>query len=156
MNAAAAATEHAARASYGRLLSWLAWQWRDIAAAEDALAEAFSLALARWPVDGVPSSPDAWLLTTARRALLMQARREKLAQDPAFLALLPAEGDAAPEPEAFPDHRLKLLFICAHPAIDPAIHSALMLQTVLGLDANRIASAYLVKPETMRDRKRHV
>jgi RNA polymerase sigma-70 factor (ECF subfamily) len=152
MNAAAAAAEHAARASYGRLLSWLAWQWRDIAAAEDALAEAFSLALARWPVDGVPSSPDAWLLTTARRALLMQARREKLAQDPAFLALLPAEGDAALEPAAFPDHRLKLLFICAHPAIDPAIHSALMLQTVLGLDANRIASAYLVKPETMSKR----
>ena len=75
---AAAAAEQAARTSYGRLLSWLAWQWRDIAAAEDALAEAFATALARWPVDGVPSSPDSWLLTTAKRTLLMQARREKL------------------------------------------------------------------------------
>ncbi|HEX8956304.1 MAG TPA: DUF6596 domain-containing protein [Burkholderiaceae bacterium] len=153
---AAAAAELAARASYGRLLSWLAWQWRDIAAAEDALAEAFAKALARWPIDGVPSSPDAWLLTTAKRTLLMQARREKLAQDPALLALFPAEGEGnggnAPEAEAFPDHRLKLLFICAHPAIDPAIRSALMLQTVLGLDANRIASAYLVKPGTMTKR----
>ncbi|MBV8635181.1 MAG: RNA polymerase subunit sigma-70 [Burkholderiaceae bacterium] len=149
---AAAAAEQAARASYGRLLSWLAWQWRDIAAAEDALAEAFASALARWPVDGVPSSPEAWLLTTAKRNLLMQARHDKLSQDPALAILFPGEGDAAPEPEAFPDHRLKLLFICAHPAIDPAIHSALMLQTVLGLDANRIASAYLVKPETMTKR----
>lgn len=149
---AAAAAEQAARAGYGRLLSWLAWQWRDIVAAEDALAEAFATALARWPVDGVPSSPEAWLLTTARRQLLMQARRERQAQDPALLALFPDEDGAAPEAQAFPDHRLKLLFICAHPAIDRAIHSALMLQTVLGLDANRIASAYLVKPEAMSKR----
>ena len=60
---------------FSGLLAWLAWQWRDIAAAEDALAEAFALALSRWPIDGVPSAPDAWLLTTARRNLLMAARR---------------------------------------------------------------------------------
>lgn len=150
--AAAAAAEQAARTSYGRLLSWLAWQWRDIAAAEDALAEAFAIALARWPIDGVPSTPESWLLTAAKRNLLMQARREKLGQDPALLSILAEDDGVAPQAPAFPDRRLNLLFICAHPAIDPAIHSALMLQTVLGLDAGRIASAYLVKPETMGKR----
>ena len=63
---AATAAETAARHSYGRLLAWLAWQWRDVAAAEDALAEAFAAALERWPRDGVPASPDAWLPVSAR------------------------------------------------------------------------------------------
>jgi RNA polymerase sigma-70 factor (ECF subfamily) len=149
---AARAAEDAARHSYGRLLSWLAWQWRDIAAAEDALAEAFALALARWPTEGVPSAPEAWLLTTARRQLLMAARRQRLADDPALTVLWPSEHDAQPEAPALPDSRLRLMFVCAHPAIDVTVRSALMLQTVLGLDAARIASAFLVSPEAMTKR----
>ncbi len=152
MNDGAAAAETAARRSYGRLLAWLAWQWRDVAAAEDALAEAFATALERWPRDGVPSSPDAWLLTAARRQLLVAARRQRLADDPTLTVLWPDETEAAPDAPALPDTRLRLLFVCAHPALAADVHSALMLQTVLGLDAARIASAFLVKPETMTKR----
>jgi len=152
VNGAAAAAEAAARGSYGRLLAWLAWQWRDVAAAEDALADAFAAALERWPVDGVPDAPDAWLLTAARRRLLVAARRQRLAADPALTVLWPDEHTATPDVAQLPDARLRLLFVCAHPAIDPALHSALMLQTVLGLDAARIASAFLVKPEAMTKR----
>ena len=151
MNAAAAA-EAAARGSYGRLLAWLAWQWRDVAAAEDALADAFAAALERWPVDGVPAAPDAWLLTAAKRRLLMAARRQRLADDPTLTVLWPGEHATAPDAAQLPDARLRLLFVCAHPAIDAGLHSPLMLQTVLGLDAARIASAFLVKPETMSKR----
>jgi RNA polymerase sigma-70 factor, ECF subfamily len=149
---ASAAAEAAARRSYGRLLAWLAWQWRDVAAAEDALAEAFATALARWPRDGVPASPDAWLLTAARRQLLVAARRQRLADDPTLTVLWPGADAAAPDAPAVPDTRLRLMFVCAHPALDAGVHSALMLQTVLGLDAARIASAFLVKPETMTKR----
>jgi RNA polymerase sigma-70 factor (ECF subfamily) len=149
---AAAAAETAARHSYGRLLAWLAWQWRDVAAAEDALADAFAAALERWPLDGVPASPDAWLLTAARRRLLMAARRQRLADDPALAVLWPDAHEPAPDAPPLPDTRLRLLFVCAHPAIDAGVHSALMLQTVLGLDAARIASAFLVKPEAMTKR----
>ena len=151
MNAAAAA-EAAARGSYGRLLAWLAWQWRDVAAAEDALADAFAAALEHWPVDGVPEAPDAWLLTAAKRRLQMAARRQRLADDPTLTVLWPDEHAAAPDAAPLPDARLRLLFVCAHPAIDAGVHSALMLQTVLGLDAARIASAFLVKPEAMTKR----
>jgi len=152
VNGAAAAAEAAARGSYGRLLAWLACQWRDVAAAEDALSDAFAAALERWPRDGVPDAPDAWLLTAAKRRLLMAARRQRLADDPALTVLWPDEHAATPDAAPLPDARLRLLFVCAHPAIDPGLHSALMLQTVLGLDAARIASAFLVKPEAMTKR----
>jgi RNA polymerase sigma-70 factor (ECF subfamily) len=149
---ASTAAEAAARHSYGRLLAWLAWQWRDVAAAEDALADAFATALERWPVDGVPGSPDAWLRTAAHRKLLMAARRQRQADDPTLTVLWPGEDAPAPDAPPLPDARLRLLFVCAHPAIAADIHSALMLQTVLGLDAARIASAFLVKPEAMTKR----
>lgn len=142
----------AARRSYGRLLAWLAWQWRDIAAAEDALAQAFVRALERWPQQGVPQQPEAWLLTAARRELLMAARRQRLADDPTLTVLWPTDTDETPQPPDMADHRLRLMFVCAHPAIDAGLRSALMLQTVLGIDAARIAGAYLVKPEAMTKR----
>ena len=152
--AAGAAAAHAARESYGRLLAWLAWQWRDIAAAEDALAEAFASALLHWPLHGVPASPAGWLLTAAKRQLLQAARRrrltESIAADPALAA--PGENTPLPEPTAIPDNRLRLMFVCTHPAIAPEMHSALMLQTVLGLDAAAIAAAFLVPAETMAKR----
>ena len=149
--AATAAAEAAARQSYGRLLSWLAWQWRDVAAAEDALASALEKALRHWPAEGVPAAPDAWLLAVARRELLMAARRQRLHDSPEVQALLADEPqvDSAP---ALPDSRLKLLFVCAHPAIDAALRPALMLQVVLGLDAQQIASAMLTSPAAMAQR----
>jgi RNA polymerase sigma-70 factor, ECF subfamily len=149
---ATAAAMLAARHCYGRLVAWLAWQWRDIAAAEDALGEAFAAALEHWPRDGVPVSPEGWLLTAAKRQLLVAARRQRLAEDPTLTVLWPNETDAAPEPVAIPDDRLRLLFVCAHPAIDVSVRSALMLQTVLGIDAAHIASAFLVAPQAMAKR----
>lgn len=149
---ASAAAVRVARESYGRLVAWLAWQWRDIAAAEDALADAFATALARWPVDGVPASPEAWLMTAARRRLLMAARHRRVTEDPAFTALLPADGGAAEPAPAIPDARLRLMLVCAHPTIDATIQSALMLQVVLGLPVTRIAQAFLVGTEALAKR----
>jgi predicted RNA polymerase sigma factor len=149
---ARAAADAAARRSYGKLVAWLAARSRDIAAAEDALAEAFAQALAAWPSQGVPSAPEAWLLTAARRNLGKRARhaRVRLATE-TTLAMLDEER-ARDESGALPDRRLELLFVCAHPAIDPGAHTPLMLQTVLGLDAARIASAFLVSPGAMGKR----
>jgi RNA polymerase sigma-70 factor (ECF subfamily) len=148
---AAARAEAAARASYGRLLAVLAARSRDIAASEDALSDAFVAALRTWPDSGVPVNPEAWLLTVARNGLRNAARhRGVMAAAGPDLALLYDE--AAPETQALPDDRLKLLFVCAHPAIDEAVRTPLMLQTVLGLDAVQISRAFLVAPATMGQR----
>jgi predicted RNA polymerase sigma factor len=147
------AVERAARDSYGRLVTFLAARSRDIAAAEDALADAFRLALETWPRDGVPDRPEAWLLTAARRRLIDGARHLQVRTEAVpDLRIAAEEAEALAEADRFPDERLKLLFVCAHPAIDPAIHTPLMLQTVLGLDAARIASAFLVSPAAMGQR----
>lgn len=150
--AARAAVEAAVRAAYGRLLAILARQWRDIAAAEDALGQALATALDHWPRHGVPRSPEGWLLTAARRNMLKGARRRRLEENPAVTILLPHEGDFQADPPAFADDRLRLMFACAHPAIDPPIRTALILQTVLGIEAARIATAYLVSAEAMTKR----
>jgi RNA polymerase sigma-70 factor (ECF subfamily) len=142
-----------ARDSYGRLIAYLAARSHDIAGAEDALGDAFAAALAHWPVDGVPDAPEAWLLTTARRRLHDRWRHGKVEASAEETLRIVFGELAAVAPEAqFPDERLKLMFVCAHPAIDPAARSALMLQTVLGLDAARIASAFLVAPATLAQR----
>ena len=149
-----AAAELAARASYGRLLAYLAAQSRDLTAAEDALGEAFLAALETWPRAGVPDKPEAWLLAVARRRLIDGARHARV-EDVAAAALRIVVDRAEQEASSkalFPDERLKLLFVCAHPAIDPAARTPLMLQTVLGLDAARIASAFLVAPAAMGQR----
>jgi RNA polymerase sigma-70 factor (ECF subfamily) len=148
---AADAAEHAARESYGRLVAWLAYQWRDVAAAEDAMSAALARALERWPRDGVPSAPDAWLLSVARRELLQAARHQRLHDSPEVQAVL-ALDDLGAEAPAVPDSRLKLLFVCAHPAIDASIRPALMLQVVLGLDAQAVARAMLASPAAMAQR----
>ena len=154
MTDARAIAEEAARASYGRLVAWLSARSGDVAAAEDALADAFKAALETWPKNGAPDSPEAWLLTTARRKLIDTARRKQTQTTHApTLTLAVEEAEAASQQEdPFPDERLKLLFICAHPAIDVNIRSALMLQTVLGLDAERVASAFLISPTAMSGR----
>ncbi len=154
---AARAAELAARASYGRLLSFLASRTRDIAIAEDALSDAFAQALITWPKSGAPTSPEAWLLTTARRRLIDMARRDATAVEavPTLQFALDeamAETQRQSETDQFTDERLKLLFICAHPAIDASVRTPLMLHTTLGLDANRIAKAFLTTPATMSQR----
>ncbi|MBV9945599.1 MAG: RNA polymerase subunit sigma-24, partial [Myxococcales bacterium] len=142
--------ELAARASYGRLLSILAIRTHDLAGAEDALAEAFLAAVEQWPNEGVPRNPEASLLTTARRRLADVARRRR--KDDDKRPLLQASFDHVGAGDLFGDERLRLLFVCAHPAIDEAVRTPLMLQTVLGLDAARIASALRVAPKTMGQR----
>ena len=145
--------ERVARESYGRLVAYLSVHTHDLASAEDALSEALVSALKAWPRDGLPQNPEAWLLTAARHSLIDVIRHQRvvLASEPK-LALLKENFPEANLFAGFPDERLKLLFVCAHPAIDPAMHTPLMLQTVLGLDAARIAHAFLVPPKTMGQR----
>jgi RNA polymerase sigma-70 factor (ECF subfamily) len=144
--AAASAAEWAAREAYGRLLAAVARRTGDIHAAEDALGEAFALALRTWPRDGVPDRPDAWLLVAAQRRAADAARGARARPAIALPADLLAPDDRAD------DDRLGLLFACAHPAIDPAVRTPLLLQCVLGVETDAIASAYLVRPEAMRQR----
>jgi RNA polymerase sigma-70 factor (ECF subfamily) len=147
------AAEGVARSSYGRLVAFLAARSGDVAGAEDALAEAFARALETWPSHGVPDRPEAWLVTVARRQLIQQARRADVrARAEPTLRVLAAGADRLASGVPFPDDRLKLLFTCAHPAIDSRMHAPLMLQTVLGLDAERIAAAFLVSPSAMGQR----
>lgn len=142
------AAENAARTSYGRLLAHLARQWRDVAAAEDALAEAFARALDVWPAQGVPANPDAWLMVAARNRLRDGARARKTREQTANSLLVLASTDSEDIP-MIADKRLELMFVCGHPAIDAAARTPLMLQTVLGLTAERIASSFLVSPDAM-------
>src|SRR5712672_2822263 len=150
---ARAAAEAVARRSYGKLVAFLAARTRDVAAAEDALSEAFAAALADWPVKGCPANPEGWLLTVARRKVIDMfrgRRRHELAGEQ--LRVL-AEGlDAVATDAQIPDQRLALMFACAHPAIDAAVRAPLILQVVLGLDAKTIASAFLTSPAAMGKR----
>src|SRR5229473_8316469 len=142
-----------ARRSYGKLVAFLAARTRDVAAAEDALSEAFASALADWPEKGCPSNPEAWLLTVARRKMVDAMRRHSHADTATGELQLIAEGlEAAAADAEIPDRRLALMFACAHPAIDAGIRAPLMLQVVLGLDAKTIASAFLMSPATMGKR----
>jgi predicted RNA polymerase sigma factor len=147
------AIERVARESYGRLVAYLSSHTHDLASAEDAVSDALVVALETWPRDGVPQSPEAWLLTTARRSFIDLVRHRQVAEasEPTLALLREESKDLTLSPE-FPDERLKLLFVCAHPAIDPGMHTPLMLQTVLGLDAARIAHAFLISPTTMGQR----
>ncbi|MCC2322637.1 RNA polymerase sigma factor [Cellulomonas xiejunii] len=155
---ARAAAERAARDSYGRLVALLAAQSGDLALAEDALADAFEQALTRWPDDGVPRTPDAWLLTVARNRIrdvwrsAAHRRTAALPDDAASAGLLHEDPLADVDPAAIPDRRLALLFVCAHPAIAPDARTPLMLQTVLGLGSAQVATAFAVSPAAMQQR----
>lgn len=149
---AAAEATLAARESYGKLLAILASRTRDVTAAEDALADAFAAAIAQWPHDGVPSNPVGWLLTVARRSAgHAAARRHTADRGTAMLQMLEDERKD-PASDDFGDDRLKLMFACTHPAIAVDAQAPLMLQTVLGLDATRIAASFLVAPASMGQR----
>lgn len=148
------AAERAARESYGRLLAFLAARTRDVAGAEDALAEAFVSALSSWPEQGVPANPDAWLLTVARRRQTDAYRRAATtrAGEMHLKQVREELDDLAMNPETIPDRRLALMFACAHPDIDPALRSPLILQTILGLTATDIGAAFLIPAATMGQR----
>jgi predicted RNA polymerase sigma factor len=146
--------EGIARDSYGRLVAYLAARLRDVAAAEDALGDAFVAALATWPRDGLPDQPEAWLLTVARNRMLARLRHERssAAAYERVLELITERAERAASGTTFPDERLQLMFVSAHPAIDPSVRTPLVLQTVLGLDAAAIARAFLVAPSAMGQR----
>jgi RNA polymerase sigma-70 factor (ECF subfamily) len=155
--AAHRAIELAARTSYGRLVAVLAARSRDVAAAEDALGDAFAAALAQWPAAGVPASPEGWLVAAARRRLADGRRRtavrEAAADEIAYAAsFLGSDAAFLAAAGPFPDRRLGSSFACAHPAVDPAVRTPLMLQVVLGLDAREIASAFLESPAATAQR----
>lgn len=164
---ARAKAERAARTSYGRLLALLSTSSGDIQLAEDCLGDAFARALKAWPESGTPQNPEAWLLTVARN------RQRDVATSAAARRTIPLQLDgggvegsvhalnrevdalaevAEAEPDAIPDRRLALLFVCAHPAIDASVRTPLMLQTVLGLDARRIAQAFAMPESAMAQR----
>ncbi len=153
MGTAGSRVERAARESYGKLLAYLASRC-SLDAAEDALADAFAAALERWPQHGVPDNPEAWLLVVARNRVLDGIRRRSyettaLERVAHLTRVAQAAYESSLQPE---DERIGMLFACAHPAIAEPIRAPLMLQIVLGIDAARIASAFLVAPAAMGQR----
>jgi predicted RNA polymerase sigma factor len=146
-------TDAVARRSYGKLVAFLAARTYDVAAAEDALSDAFASALADWPLNGCPSNPEAWLLTVARRKVIDSARRRRTGDSAsAELQMLAEETHATIANLRIPDHRLGLMFACAHPAIDVGVRAPLILQVVMGLNATSIASTFLMSPAAMAQR----
>lgn len=143
--------ESVVRCCRAKLVAFLAAGSNDLAAAEDALSEAFAAALVAWPKEGCPANAEAWLLTVARRKLIDAMRRQREVASSEELEEM-AGAISEDSDSSFPDQRLALLFACAHPAIDPAIRAPLMLQVVLGLEAEQIASAFLVSPAAMAQR----
>jgi predicted RNA polymerase sigma factor len=139
------------RDSYGRLLALLAAPTRDIAAAEDALADALERAVERWPKEGVPANPEAWLLTVARNRMrdVWKSHAYRMTDPLGETHDRPTEVD---DRSAIPDRRLELMLVCAHPAIATNIRTPLMLQTVLGVEAAAVAEAFAVKPAAMAQR----
>jgi RNA polymerase sigma-70 factor, ECF subfamily len=144
--------ERVARLSHGRLVARIAIRSGNVAAAADAVSDALMKALEWWPVQGIPANPEAWLYTVARNraADAMRAGRGA-ASALSHLALLEEER-AEMADAATPDQVLNLMFVCAHPAIAPPMRTPLMLQLVLGLDARRMAGAFLVPPGTLGQR----
>jgi RNA polymerase sigma-70 factor, ECF subfamily len=128
----------------------------DFDLAEEAVQDAFIVALERWPRDGVPDNPGAWITKVARNKAIDRIRREQtLAEKRAVLEALEGLGGAAEEdaePDEFPDERLRLIFTCCHPALAPEARVALTLRTLGGLATPEIAHAFLVAEPTMAQR----
>jgi RNA polymerase sigma-70 factor, ECF subfamily len=143
-----------ARASYGRLVALLAARNGDIAGAEEALSEAFIAALESWPRKGIPDKPEAWLMQAAKNRRIDSYRRN--ARSPVMnvdeLPEVVDEEQDEPMNDSIPDKRLALMFVCAHPAIDQSVHTPLMLQTVLGVEAIEIGRSFLVSPTALAQR----
>ncbi|WP_460446434.1 RNA polymerase sigma factor [Angustibacter aerolatus] len=136
---------------WARVVATLARRFGDLDVAEDAAAEAFATAVERWPLDGVPRTPGAWLTTTASRKALDRLRREGKRETKERGALMPV--DEPPEPVgAVDDDRLRLVFTCCHPALSTEARVALTLRLVGGLTVAEIARAFLVQEATMGQR----
>ncbi|WP_084957795.1 RNA polymerase sigma factor [Thermoactinospora rubra] len=152
--AAGASAAAVFREERGRLLAALARRFGDLDLAEEVASEAIEAALVRWPVDGVPPNPGAWLMTTARRKAVDRLRRDRAYA--ARLAILQVEADrAAPAADGggeLPDERLELFFTCAHPALAAEDRAALMLRCLAGLSTAEVARAFLVPAATMAKR----
>ena len=141
------------RESSGRAVATLARVFGDISLAEDAVQEAFAVAVERWPSDGLPPNPGGWIVTTARRKALDRLRRESTrpGREAEAVALI---GDPEPEQEAGPvaDDQLRLIFTCCHPALAPEARIALTLRLIAGLQTPEIARAFLVPEPTIAQR----
>jgi RNA polymerase sigma-70 factor, ECF subfamily len=141
------------REEWGRVLAHLTGFLGDVDAAEEATQEAFATAAARWPSDGVPGNPRAWLITTARNHALGRIRRERtLAAKVRLLDQQPATELEMPDDATIQDERLELIFTCCHPALAAEAQVALTLRALLGLTTEEIAAAFLVSEETMKRR----
>jgi len=146
-----ALVEDVFREEWGRTLAILARALGDVELAEDAVQEAFAAALERWPREGAPANPGAWLLTTARNRAIDRIRREQnLRRKTELLAAL--EPPADEQEDAIPDERLSLIFACCHPALATEAQVALTLRTLGGLTTEEIARAFLVPEPTMAQR----
>jgi RNA polymerase sigma-70 factor (ECF subfamily) len=135
----------------GRVLSTLISAFGDFQLAEDAFQDALIMALKRWPEDGVPNNPPAWITTTARRKAIDWLRRDgRLEHNPDVLETLTDDNDM--DTDSIPDERLKLMFTCCHPALPLEAQVALTLHTLGGLTTRQIARAFLVSETTMAQR----
>ncbi len=143
------ALERVFREASGRIVGALAARLRDLALAEDAFSEACTRALEVWPAKEVPSDPAAWLYQVAMRASLDALRRRQTQQRfvSQFQPEIEAQQDLENEEDAIPDERLRLIFICCHPAVGIDARAALTLRLVCGLTTLEIARAFLI-PET--------
>jgi RNA polymerase sigma-70 factor (ECF subfamily) len=143
--------ERVFREEYGRAVAVLVRVFRDISIAEEAVQDAFTTAVQRWPSTGLPPSPAGWIITTARNRAIDRLRREASRDDRhAQAALLHAGGDT--EEDVVEDDRLRLIFTCCHPALAPSAQVALTLRLLGGLTTAEIARAFLVPETTMAQR----
>ncbi len=140
------------REEWGRVVATLIGFLGDFDVAEEAAQDAFAIAAERWPRDGIPSNPRAWLLTTARNRATDRIRRERVFAAKASLLAADNPVEVAMERPSFPDERLELIFTCCHPALAVEAQIALTLRTLGGLSTDEIARAFLVPEATMAKR----
>jgi RNA polymerase sigma-70 factor, ECF subfamily len=140
------------REQWGRVLAAMVGFLGDIDVAEEAAQEAFAIAAERWPRDGEPANPVAWLITTARNRAINRIRRERTFREKARLLEATRRTEETVEPTTFPDERLELIFLCCHPALSVEAQVALTLRTLGGLTTAEIARAFLVPEPTMAQR----
>jgi RNA polymerase sigma-70 factor (ECF subfamily) len=140
------------RTEWGRVLASLAGFLGDVDLAEEATQEAFAIAAEKWPTDGAPDNPGAWLTTTARRRAIDRLRRDRTFAAKAPLLGVPEVEEVDMVETAIPDERLELIFMCCHPALAVDAQVALTLRALGGLSTDEIAQAFLVSPGTMKRR----
>ena len=143
---------HVFRKEYGRAVAVLVRVFGDIDLAEEAVQDAFTVAIERWPSTGLPPSPAGWIITTARNRAIDRLRREASREDRHTQAALIHAAHEPAEEDVIPDDRLRLIFTCCHPALASGIQVALTLRLLGGLTTADIARAFLVPETTMAQR----